>query len=63
MANFYIDGVDQGAGTCLRVPPTTNPLTDISSSTIVCNVGGEKAVDITCAANGSHSHLTVLNSC
>lgn len=52
VSNIWIDGVNQGAGTCMRVPPNTNPLNDIASSNMACNVGGADAVAFTCPAKG-----------
>jgi len=53
VSNIWIDGVNQGAGTCMRTPLNTDPLTDVTASTIACNVNGSKKVDITCPANGN----------
>lgn len=52
VSNIWIDGVNQGAGTCMRVPPSTDPLKNIASSNMACNVGGADAVAFTCAAKG-----------
>jgi len=51
VSNIFIDGIDQGPGTCLRPPPNTNPFKDLESPQIACNVGGDKQVAITCPAN------------
>ena len=53
VSNIFIDDVDQGQGTCLRPPPNTNPLEDLKSPQIACNVGGDKQVALTCPANGT----------
>lgn len=52
LAEILIDGAAQGLGTCLRVPPNTNPLTDVTSQDMACNVAGSNKQSITCAANG-----------
>jgi hypothetical protein len=57
VSNIYIDGVDQGAGTCLRIPPDTGPVNDIHSPDMACNVGGASPVAFTCAANGTRNPL------
>lgn len=48
ITNIYIGDVDQGDGTCVRVPPNTNPVTDVKSNDMACNVGGEKSLDRFC---------------
>ncbi|KDQ15459.1 glycoside hydrolase family 61 protein [Botryobasidium botryosum FD-172 SS1] len=45
MAHFtlqyaWLNGKDSGQNTYLRVPPTNNPVTDVTSTDITCNVGG-----------------------
>lgn len=49
ITNIYIGGINQGDGTCVRVPPNTNPVTNVNSNDMACNVGGEKALDKFCA--------------
>ncbi|KAL7274969.1 hypothetical protein RUND412_002100 [Rhizina undulata] len=46
-----IDGVDQGDGTCIRVPPTTSPVKDVTSDDMACNVNGDTGVARICSAN------------
>ncbi|OCL04197.1 carbohydrate-binding module family 1 protein [Glonium stellatum] len=36
------------AGTCIRTPPSNNPVTSVSSTDIRCNVGGTKGVSGKC---------------
>jgi len=49
ITNVAFDGVDQGAGTCLRIPPNTDPFTDVASDNMACNIDGATHVDRTCA--------------
>ncbi|KAL7270507.1 hypothetical protein RUND412_006784 [Rhizina undulata] len=46
-----INGVDQGDGTCIRVPPSTDPVTDVASEDMVCNVNGGNGVARICSAD------------
>ncbi|KAM7196557.1 glycoside hydrolase [Rhypophila sp. PSN 637] len=43
--------------TCVRMPPSNSPVTDVSSSSMACNVGGSKGVSGICevAAGSSFS--------
>ncbi|ESK92657.1 glycoside hydrolase family 61 protein [Moniliophthora roreri MCA 2997] len=40
MQYIWTDGVDQGQNTAIRVPPNNNPVTDVTSTDITCNVNG-----------------------
>ncbi|CCO26437.1 putative endo-beta-1,4-glucanase D OS=Aspergillus niger (strain CBS 513,88 / FGSC A1513) GN=eglD PE=3 SV=1 [Rhizoctonia solani AG-1 IB] len=40
MQYLWVNGVDQGQNTYLRVPPSNNPVTDVTSNDIRCNVNG-----------------------
>jgi cellulase len=53
VSNIWIDGVNQGPGTCMRLPLNTSPVKDVNSAEMACNVNGGKQVGITCAANGT----------
>ncbi|KAL0950272.1 hypothetical protein HGRIS_010252 [Hohenbuehelia grisea] len=37
---LWINGADQGQNTGLRIPPNNNPVTDVTSSDLTCNVNG-----------------------
>lgn len=59
VAEIHIDSIPQGPGTCMRVPPNTNPMTNIYSADMACNVGGGNSVALTCHAKGpSPAHPT-----
>ncbi|TGO87319.1 hypothetical protein BPOR_0234g00050 [Botrytis porri] len=51
---LWINGVDQ-VGTCVRLPPTNSPVTDLTSTDLRCNVGGTVGVSGVCsvAAGGN----------
>ncbi|KAF5387878.1 hypothetical protein D9615_000831 [Tricholomella constricta] len=40
MQYLWVNGADQGKNTYLRVPPNNNPVTDVNSSDMTCNVNG-----------------------
>ncbi|KAK4184349.1 glycosyl hydrolase family 61-domain-containing protein [Podospora australis] len=55
MCNVFVNGVDQGdgQGKYIRSPPNTDPIKDLTSPNLVCNVAGSKAVpDFVKAAAG-----------
>ncbi|KAI1658639.1 glycoside hydrolase family 61 protein [Daldinia decipiens] len=39
---FWVNGVSPGYEIGIRRPPSNNPVTDVKSNDIVCNVGGDK---------------------
>ncbi|KAI9667977.1 MAG: hypothetical protein M1821_000797 [Bathelium mastoideum] len=53
--NFYLNGVDQGNGTCVRMPMTpsnaTFPITNLLGDEIACGYNGENGVARVCPAN------------
>ncbi|KAL1747270.1 glycoside hydrolase [Schizophyllum fasciatum] len=40
MQYIWVNGADQGQNVALRVPPNNNPVTDVTSTDLTCNVGG-----------------------
>jgi cellulase len=44
---LWVNNVDQ-AGTCVRLPPSNNPVTSVTSTDIRCNVGGTTGVKGIC---------------
>ncbi|KAI1275842.1 fungal cellulose binding domain-containing protein [Xylaria sp. FL0933] len=44
---LWVDGVDYGSQ-CVRMPPNNNPVTNVNSNDIRCNVGGTKGVGAKC---------------
>ncbi|KAM3157204.1 putative endo-beta-1,4-glucanase D [Botrytis cinerea] len=51
---LWINSVDQ-VGSCVRLPPTNSPITDLTSTDLRCNVGGTVGVSGVCsvAAGGN----------
>lgn len=45
LTNIHIGGVDQGDGNSIRIPQNTNPVVNIQSPEMACNVGGGKPLD------------------
>jgi len=44
---MWVNGVDQ-AGKCVRLPPSNNPVTSVTSTDIRCNVGGTTGMSGLC---------------
>jgi hypothetical protein len=40
MQYIWVNGADQGQNVDIRVPPNNNPVTDVTSKDITCNVNG-----------------------
>jgi len=51
--SISVSGKSFGDGTCVRVPPNTDPLESLADKSIVCNVGGDKAVGRICDVDGA----------
>ncbi|KAI0821225.1 glycoside hydrolase [Irpex lacteus] len=49
MQYLWINGVDQGLNTDLRVPPSNNPVTDVTSTDLTCNVNGLSGAGVSTA--------------
>lgn len=43
---IWVNGVDQGLNADLRVPPNNNPVTDVTSTELTCNVGGTSGTGV-----------------
>ncbi|KAI5807271.1 family 61 glycoside hydrolase [Peziza echinospora] len=62
ITNMIINGVDQGLGKCLRIPPTTSPVTNINSDDMACNVGGLTPVARSCEIDAGSSLTFIWRS-
>ncbi|KAF9266145.1 hypothetical protein L218DRAFT_996915 [Marasmius fiardii PR-910] len=56
MQYVWVNGVDQGKNVGIRVPPSNNPITDVTSQDITCNVNGligsgVKTIEVPSGAN------------
>ena len=53
--NFFVDGVDQGNATCVRMPITPNnatfPINNLLGDEMACGYNGERGVARVCSAN------------
>ncbi len=49
MQYLWVNGVDQGQNVDLRVPPNNNPVTDVTSNDLTCNVGGTSGSGVSTA--------------
>lgn len=45
---LWVDGVDKGS-TCIRMPGSNTPVTNVGSNDIRCNAGGSRGVSGKCA--------------
>ncbi|KAK3322799.1 glycosyl hydrolase family 61-domain-containing protein [Apodospora peruviana] len=52
--------VDDGK-TCVRMPPSNSPVTDITSSDMACNVGGSKGVAGVCEATAGDTFTVEMH--
>lgn len=50
MQYLWVNGADQGQNVNLRVPPNNNPVTDVTSKDITCNVGGTSGAAVSTVA-------------
>ena len=48
---LWIDGVDQDS-VCARLPPNNNPVENVASNDLRCNVGGATGVPGVCTISG-----------
>jgi cellulase len=50
--DLWVNGVDK-VSTCVRLPPSNNPVTDVTSNDLRCNVGGTVGISGVCTVAGS----------
>ena len=46
MQYIWDNGVDEGQNNFLRVPPNNNPVTDVTSTDLTCNVNGLSGANV-----------------
>ena len=46
MQYIWVNGQDQGQNVDIRVPPNNNPVTDVTSKDLTCNVGGTSGAGV-----------------
>ncbi|KAF8980032.1 glycosyl hydrolase family 61-domain-containing protein [Cyathus striatus] len=59
MQYIWVNGADQGQNNYIRVPPSNNPVTDVTSTDLTCNVNGlsgssVSTVTIPAVSNGTN---------
>lgn len=55
---LWVNGVDQGQNKYLRIPPTNNPVTDVTSTDITCNVNGISGSGVDALSIPSGANIT-----
>ena len=46
MQYIWVNGADEGQNKFIRVPPNNNPVTDVTSPDITCNVNGRSGAGV-----------------
>jgi len=55
---IWVNGVDQGQNVDLRVPPNNNPVTDVTSTDLTCNVNGLSGSSVSTATIPAGANIT-----
>ncbi|KAK7029394.1 hypothetical protein VNI00_014648 [Paramarasmius palmivorus] len=58
MQYLWVNGADQGQNVGIRVPPNNNPVTDVTSKDITCNVNGLSGANVKTIEVPSGAELT-----
>lgn len=58
--NICYSQVDQGQNTYLRIPPNNNPVTDVTSTDLTCNVGGLTGSGVSTASIAAGASITYV---
>ncbi|TFK43939.1 glycoside hydrolase [Crucibulum laeve] len=58
MQYIWDNGVDQGQNNFIRVPPSNNPVTDVTSTDLTCNVNGLSGSSVNTASITAGSNIT-----
>jgi cellulase len=56
---FWVNGVTPGYQVGIRMPPSNNPVTDVNSNDLVCNVGGTSGSGVATVAAKAGDSITV----
>lgn len=59
MQYTWINGVDQGLNKYIRVPPSNNPVTDVTSTDLTCNVNGLSGAGVETATIAAGTNITL----
>ncbi|KAF8180201.1 glycosyl hydrolase family 61-domain-containing protein [Pholiota molesta] len=55
---IWLNGADQGLNTFLRIPPNNNPVTDVTSTDLTCNVNGLTGTGVNTATIAAGTNVT-----
>jgi len=58
MQYIWENGVDEGLNTYIRVPPSNNPVTDVTSTDLTCNVNGLTGTSVSTATIAAGTNIT-----
>ncbi|KAF8076831.1 glycoside hydrolase [Lyophyllum atratum] len=58
MQYIWNNGVDQGLNTYIRIPPNNNPVTDVTSTDLTCNVNGLSGGGVSTATISAGASIT-----
>jgi len=58
MQYIWINGADQGKNVDIRIPPNNNPVTDVTSKDITCNVNGLSGASVSTASIAAGTTIT-----
>ncbi|RDB19801.1 Endo-beta-1,4-glucanase D [Hypsizygus marmoreus] len=54
----WVNGVDEGHNTYLRIPPNNNPVTNVASTDLTCNVNGISGTSVSTASIPAGATIT-----
>ncbi|KAJ7497441.1 glycoside hydrolase [Mycena latifolia] len=54
----WANGVDEGYNNYVRIPPSNNPVTDVTSTDLTCNVGGLSGTGVSTLSIAAGTNLT-----
>ncbi|KAI0796822.1 glycoside hydrolase [Abortiporus biennis] len=58
MQYIWINGIDQGQNVDIRIPPNNNPVTDVTSTDLTCNVNGLSGAGVSTATIAAGTNIT-----
>ncbi|KAF9000239.1 glycoside hydrolase [Cyathus striatus] len=56
---IWVNGADQGQNNYLRIPPNNNPVTDVTSTDLTCNVNGLSGSSVSTASVPAGANITL----
>ncbi|TFY79743.1 hypothetical protein EWM64_g4270 [Hericium alpestre] len=58
MQYIWVNGQDEGHNTYIRVPPNNNPVTDVTSTDLTCNVNGLSGANVETVSISAGANVT-----